>query len=159
MTDHPKTTDRVATTKLACRIADTRPDRFNEAVHAGFYPCAPRTTPGVARSFNVDDIVALRLYQRGMDAGMSAAAAGAKACKIREFMAAHPGARRVYIVATDFKVLDYLLPEFDLAQEFIKINSTQSVDVIGCEVIDLDWHRVRVTHALNTEPVRVGEAD
>lgn len=159
MTDYPKNTDRVATTKLACRIANTHPDRFNEAVHAGTYPCAPKTSPGVARWFNVDDIVALRLYQRSMDAGMSAGAAGEKACKIREYMAAHPEARRVYIVATDFKVLDYFLSDFDVTQDFIKINSTQSVDVIGCEVIDLDWHRVRVTHYLNNEPVRVGEAD
>lgn len=159
MNDYPKNTNRVATTKLACSIANTHADRFNEAVHAGFYPCAPKTRPGVARSFNVDDIVALRLYQRSMDAGLSAAAAGEKACKIREFMAAHPDAGRVFIVATDFKVLDYLLPDFDVNATEIKINMTQAVDVIGCDVINLDWHRVRVTHYLDSAPVIVGEAD
>lgn len=155
----PTQTQKHATTKLACRIAGTNPDRFNEAVHAGFYPCAPKTRPGLARTFSVDDVVALRLYQRAINAGMSAAAAGEKACLIREFMVTHPTARRVYIVATDFKVLDYLLPEFDVTQGFIKINSTQSVDVIGCEVIDLDWHRVRVTYAIDHEPVVAGEPD
>ncbi len=146
MNNLPTKTDMRATTKLACEIANTHPDRFNEAIHADFYPCAPKTTPGKARSFGVGDIVTLRLYQRFIGAGMSASAAGAKACKVREFMQSYPDAPLVFIVATDFNVLDYLLPEFDVTQKFIMINGSQAVDVIGCEVIDLNWHRVRVVH-------------
>lgn len=146
MTSYPTKSDLLATTKLACEIANINADRFNEAVHASFYPCAPKTTPGKARTFDVNDIVALRLYQRAMDAGMSAAAAGEKACKIRAFIQEQPDASRVYIVATDFKTLDYLLPDWDFTRETIKINATQAIDVIGCEMIDLDWHRIRVVH-------------
>ncbi|WP_299841717.1 hypothetical protein [uncultured Paracoccus sp.] len=146
MTSYPTKSDLLATTKLACEIANINADRFNEAVHANFYPCAPKTTPGKARTFDVDDIVALRLYQRSMDAGMSAAAAGEKACKVREFMQANPDASRVYIISTDFKVLDYFLPDWDVKQDLIKINATQAIDVIGFEMIDLDWHRVRAVH-------------
>ncbi|WP_374293107.1 hypothetical protein [Paenirhodobacter enshiensis] len=148
MNNLPTTTTLRATTKLACEIANTHPDRFNEAIHANFYPCAPKTTPGKARSFDVDDIVALRLYQRGMDAGLSAAASGAKVCDVRDFMRANPTASHVFIVATSFGQRDYLLPEFDATQDFIKINETQSVEVIGCEVINLNWHRVRVVHII-----------
>lgn len=146
MSNTPTKTAMRATTKLACEIANTHSDRFNEAIHAEFYLCAPKTTPGKARSFDVDDIVALRLYQRFMNAGMSSSAAGEKACKVREFMQGYPDAPRVFIVATDFRVLDYLLPEFDLSQNFIMINHSQSVEVIGCDVINLDWHRARVVH-------------
>ncbi|MFC3169852.1 hypothetical protein [Paracoccus fontiphilus] len=146
MTNLPTKTNLLATTKLACEIANINPDRFNESIHSNFYPCAPKTSPGKARSFNVDDIVALRLYQRSISAGMSAAAAGTKACKVREFMQTSPDASRVYIVATDFEVVDYLLPDWDVTQTKIMINATQAIDVIGCEVIDLDWHRVRVVH-------------
>lgn len=149
MTIHPLSTNLRASTKLACQIAGINPDRFNEAVHANFYPCAPETTQGKARSFNADDVVALRIYQRAIDAGMSAAAAGNKACQVRKFMRSNPDAERVFIVATDFKVMDYFLPEFDVAQDFIKINSHQAIDVIGCEVINLDWHRIRVVHHIN----------
>lgn len=146
MTNLPTKTNLRATTKLACQIANINPDRFNESIHSNFYPCAPRTTPGKAREFDTDDIVALRLYQRSIEAGMSAAAAGTKACKVREFMQANPEASRVYIVATDFKTVDYLLPDWDMTNPMIKINATQSIDVIGCEMIDLDWHRIRVVH-------------
>lgn len=146
MTSYPTKSDLLATTKLACEIANINSDRFNEAVHANFYPCAPKTTAGKARTFDVNDIVSLRIYQRAMDAGMSAAAAGYKACKVREFMQAHPDASRVFIVSTDFKVVDYLLPDWDMKRESIKINATQAIDVNGCEMIDLDWHRVRVVH-------------
>lgn len=146
MDDLPTKTNLRATTKLACEIANTHPDRFNEAIHAEFYPCAPKTTPGKARSFGVDDIVTLRLYQRSMDTGMSAAAAGAKACKVREFMQTHPDAGRVFIIATAFKTMDYLLPEFDTSSQYIQINVSQSIEVIGVEMIDLNWHRVRVVH-------------
>lgn len=159
MNNLPTKTDLLATTKLACEIAHINSDRFNEAIHANFYPCAPKTSPGKARTFDVDDIVGLRIYQKSMDAGMSAAAAGSKACRVREFMQSNPDASRVYIVATDFKTVDYLLPDWDMSQETIKINATQSIDVIGCEMIDLDWHRVRVVHYITEADKRrvVGE--
>lgn len=147
MTDLPTKTSLRATTKLACEIAKTHPDRFNEAVHANFYPCAPRTTPGKARSFAVDDIVALRLYQREMDAGMSASAAGAKVCAIREFMQVSPDAPRVFIIKTPLGDPDYL-SEFDMRQDFTMINDRQALEVISCEMIDLNWHRARIVHYL-----------
>jgi len=143
MNNLPTKTDLRASTKLACEIAHTHPDRLNESIHAGFYPCAPKTTPGKARSFGVDDIVALHLYQRFMDKGMSAGAAGAKACKIREFMQVSPDAPRVFLVDTGMGSPDFR-SDFDMAQNFIMINDRQSLEVVGCEMIDLNWHRARI---------------
>ena len=143
-TDLPTKSELRATTKLTCEIANVNASRFNEAIHADFYTCAPKTTPGKARTFDVDDIVTLRLYQGFMDGGMSAAAAGHKACKVREFMQINPDAGKVFIVGTPFGSMDRLLPEFDTSQDWIAINPSQSLEVTSCEVINLDWHRARV---------------
>lgn len=70
-----------ARTKLACKIARIDPARFNEAVHFNKYACAPRTTPGSARIFYQDDIVALMIYGMLTDMGQSADSAGALACE------------------------------------------------------------------------------
>ena len=151
MDNHPTRTDLRASTRLACEIAGIKPDRFNEAVHANFYPCAPKTTPGKARSFDTDDVVALRIYQRALNSGMSAAAAGDKACRVREFMQCYPDASRVFIVATNFSMMDRFLPEFDATADHLMINRSQSIDVIGCEVINLDWHRMFVVRDITHE--------
>lgn len=151
MAQQPTKTDLRASTRLACEIAGVNPDRFNEAVHANIYPCAPKTTPGKARSFDADDVVALRIYQRSIDNGMSAAKAGDKACKVREFMLCNPEAARVFIISTAFKAMDRFLPEFDMSQNYLMINSDQAVDVNGVEMIDLDWHRIRVVHYITDE--------
>lgn len=70
-----------ARTKLACEIARIDPARFNEAVHFNKYHCAPSTSPGSARVFTEDDIVALMIYRQMLDAGMSSEKAGAYACE------------------------------------------------------------------------------
>ncbi len=164
MTDFPKTTRYTATTKLACDIARTRADRFNEAVHADFYPCAPNTTPGKARRFDVNDIIALRLYQRFMDGGMSAKAAGAKACSIRDFLRAYPEADQVFIVKTGFDDGDaengeyregYVLPEFDPKEQSIKINADQSLGVVSVECHNLHFLRGLIVHEINEAALTV----
>ena len=49
-------------TKAACRIAMVDPQRFNEDVAAGEYPCAPKTSSGVSRVFDQFDIAGLFVY-------------------------------------------------------------------------------------------------
>lgn len=168
MSDFPKTTKYKAATRLACKIASTHPDRFNEAVHAGFYPCAPATTAGKARSFEVNDIIALRLYQRFMDGGMSAKTAGAKACSIRDFLRQYPDADQAFIVKTAFDDGDqdreeyregYLLPDFDPKEQHIKINSTQSLDVVSVEIHNFHYLRGRIVHEIEQAALVVGGED
>ena len=152
MMNMPTQTALRASTKLACEIAGMNPDRLNEAIHAGDYPCAPVTTPGKARSFDVDDIVSLRLYRGFLQAGLNAAAAGHKACMIRRFMADHPDTPRVFIIGTDFGPMDYFRAEFDPLHGFININGAQSLEVKGCEMINLDSYRRFIVF-------RIAEAD
>ena len=49
-------------TQAACRIAEIDPQRFNEDVSDGNYPCAPETTAGKARLFDEADIAGLYVY-------------------------------------------------------------------------------------------------
>jgi len=70
------------TTKAACRIARIDRDRFNEHVAAGHFGCAPDTTPGRARLFDPDDMIALYLFRELMDDGLNARRAGSIACAV-----------------------------------------------------------------------------
>lgn len=166
MTDFPKTTRFKAATKLACTIAGVKTDRFNEAIHAGFYPCAPETTPGRARSFDVNDIIALRLYQRFLDGGMSAKIAGHKACSVRNFLHQHPEADQVYIVKTAFDDGDaekgqyregYLLPDFDVKERHLRGFSNVDPDVVSVEVFNFHYLRGRIVHAIEEAATVIGE--
>lgn len=155
MSDFPKSTEFKAATGLACELAQTHPDRFNEAVAAGHYPCAPRTTPGRRRQFDVDDIIALRFYQRFLDEGLGAAKAGHKACEVRQFLTEHPGADQVYIVIPSVGSA-YYLPEFDTKQQHPPFHGPHSLEVIKVEVLNFHYLRGRIVDEINKEAKTVG---
>lgn len=166
MSNFPKSTNLRATTALACRIAYTHPDRFNEAAASGIYPCAPKTTPGKARSFDVNDIIALRLYQRFIAGGLSAKAAGFKACNIRKFLAQNPEADQVYIVKTAFDDGDgeverfregTHLIEFDTTQRHADFMGNNAPDVVSVEVHNFHYLRGRIVHEINETVNMVGD--
>ena len=69
-------------TALACEMAQLNRDRFNEAVAANFYPCAPETRPGSSRIFSIEDCVALYIYARLIDDGVPPNRAGAMICEV-----------------------------------------------------------------------------
>jgi hypothetical protein len=66
----------------ACRIAGLDRNRFNEAVHAGNYPCAPATAKGSRRLFNETDLIALYVYARLLEEGSAPRPAGVIACSV-----------------------------------------------------------------------------
>jgi len=71
-----------AKTALAVEIAQVDRDRFNEAVAAGHYPCAPHTLRGTTRLFEVDDVVALWVYGRMIDDDVPPRRAGRIVCEL-----------------------------------------------------------------------------
>lgn len=87
-----------ARTKLACRIAGIDPLRLNEAVFAGHFFCAPETQAGRARVFDVEEIIATRIFADKQRIGVSAATAGALACDILVKMRSAPEADWITIV-------------------------------------------------------------
>jgi hypothetical protein len=54
--------------------------KFNEAVAAGHYPCAPQTPKGSSRIFGEDDLIALYVFARLTEMDMLPRRAGALAC-------------------------------------------------------------------------------
>ncbi len=91
-----------ATTALAADIARLDRQRFNEAVASGFYPCAPATIPGRARSFGLNDLIALRVYQHLIVEGMLPRHAGHFACGLLGFLEECPDADHALQVVSDF---------------------------------------------------------
>lgn len=91
-----------ATTALAADIARIDRQRFNEAIASGFYPCAPETVAGRARSFNIQDLLALRVYGHLLREGVTPRHAGHAACTFRAFLDACPDADHVLQIVGDF---------------------------------------------------------
>lgn len=79
---------------VAAQIAGINKQRFNEAVAAGYYGCAPRTAPGKTRMFDVDDVLALNVYRHLTDEGVIPAKAGPMACELLNLMREFPGRDR-----------------------------------------------------------------
>jgi hypothetical protein len=84
------------TTVAACRVAHLDRQRFNEYVSTGDYPCAPRTVPGRSRLFDPDDMLALCLFKRLMDDGLSPGKAGQIACAISTQARIQPDAEMLH---------------------------------------------------------------
>jgi DNA-binding transcriptional MerR regulator len=93
----PQTKFRI---RVACRIAKVDHARFNEAVAAGNYPCAPDVTRGATRLFDEDDLVALFIYGRLLDRGFSPRQSGNYSCKIRDQLRKTPNEEAIVIIHT-----------------------------------------------------------
>jgi hypothetical protein len=97
MTTRPK-----LTTLLACEVAGINRDRFNEHVAAGYFPCAPQTVPGRARTFDPDDMLGLRLFADLIKDGFEPRAAGPIACEVAQVARHNPDAPVICYVQTFF---------------------------------------------------------
>lgn len=84
-------------TAAACRIAKIDRNRFNEAVAAGNYPCAPTTVPGASRLFAEDDILALYAYGRLLAFGFTPSHAGEYACRVHQALVQKPKVKAVAV--------------------------------------------------------------
>lgn len=90
------------TTALACRVARLDRDRFNEAVAAGYFNCAPATVAGRARHFDPNDMIALYLYRELTEDGYSREHAGRVACAVSEAARSNPDEAAISYVETYF---------------------------------------------------------
>lgn len=70
-------------TKLACQIARVDRAKFNDAVANNLYECAPPTSRGSTRIFDVVDMLALMVFGRLLEIGLSAKDAGYLACRAK----------------------------------------------------------------------------
>lgn len=142
-----------ARTKTACEIANLDPDRFNEAVASGAFPCAPPTRRGSSRVFDVNDIITLRVYSRLIDEGMIAKKAGPLACGLRDLLKLHPDAERAVHVVVGLGSSTWILrDDFDPdAADF------SGSDVVSFREWRLGWSRTRIQRYLEDAAGVVGE--
>ena len=71
-------------TALACELSKVDRMQFNEAVANGFYTCAPETTKGSTRIFDLDQTVALFIFGHLLKLGLSSRDAGGITCSLYE---------------------------------------------------------------------------
>ena len=71
-----------ARTAAACRIARLDRQRFNDLMASGEYSCAPSTTPGVPRVFEMPDLIGLFLFTRLTERQRTVKQASEIACRI-----------------------------------------------------------------------------
>lgn len=91
------------TTVVACRVAGIDRGRFNEHVAAQNYNCAPNTTPGRARLFDPDDVLALRLFSDLLNDGFTPKRAGEIACEVANAARNSPEERTIAYVESFFR--------------------------------------------------------
>lgn len=91
------TPDR-AETKAACRVVNIDRQKLADSIANGEYPCAPETKPGVARVYEINDLVCLYIFARLTERGEPAKRAGEIACSIRAQLERTPNTSRVVLV-------------------------------------------------------------
>lgn len=136
-----------ATASIATRIAQIDKGRLNEAIAAGFYECAPKTIAGQPRVFDVQDMIALRVYSRLTEEGMRPASAGPVACKLRSLLAEYPGADCVVHVVTSIGSSNwFLLEHFDRDAVY-----HGGLEILSFREWRFGWLRTRIMNELNEE--------
>ena len=98
------------TTALACKVVGLDRDRFNEAVAAGYFECAPRTVAGRARIFYPEDMIALYLYRELMEDGYAREKAGRIACAVSNCAKENRNAKAISYVEDYFKGSGHAVP-------------------------------------------------
>lgn len=92
--------------QFAFRAADVDRHRFNEAVAAGNYPCAPRVLAGAPRVFNERQVLTLMVYGRLLHFGLSPSTAGDWACKVDLGLRRAPKAERITLEFDETGLID-----------------------------------------------------
>ena len=82
---------------IACQVAGIEKQRFNEAVAAGRYKCAPDVRKGGTRTFDHNDIVTLFVYARLIEQEIPARVAGEIACSLRSKLGEFPDAKELRV--------------------------------------------------------------
>jgi len=89
-----------ARSALAMQIVGLDRLKFNEAVAAGYYPCAPQTPKGSSRIFSEDDLIALYVFARLTEMDMLPRRAGTLACDFVSKVRMSPNEDKVILASS-----------------------------------------------------------
>ena len=145
-------------TKAACRVAGIDPQRLNEAIASkDGYPCAPKTSAGVARVFDEFDIIALFVFRRLTLNGFSQKLASGYACGVLSALRSnyHELPERIDFPMTGFNDEWIAASESDPPNFEIHHNMTLSANEAFC--INISKLREIVRAAMEAEANVIGE--
>ena len=145
-----------ARTKTACRVVGIDRQKLTDAINTGDYGCAPSTTAGVARVFDVDDMTALFFYERLTARGVPSRRAGGVACLVLGQMRNDPAAERI-VIAWTFAGNDHVASEKDWSVG--ARNAHHGTPLLYTEIYDVGNVRKLITERLAEEGTIAGAAD
>ncbi len=149
------------TTKAACRVAKLHPDRFNEHVASGAFPCAPATVPGRARLFDPDDMIALWYFQQFLSEGHDAKSAGKMACEIATVARQNPDEPVIALVQDYFYTFTAYPPS--VVPDFDKWDTPEAMlngsDIESARYFRISKTRAMIAHYTEEERSIIGEDD
>ena len=82
---------------VACLVAGIDKQRFNEAVAAKRYPCAPEVPRGGTRTFNKHEMIPLFIYARLVEQGIPPSVSGEIACAAKQKLDQNPEAEEIRV--------------------------------------------------------------
>ena len=82
---------------VACLVAGIDKQRFNEAVAAKRYRCAPEVPRGGTRTFNKHDMIPLFIYARLVEQGIPPSVSGEIACAAKQKLDENPEAEEIKV--------------------------------------------------------------
>ncbi len=145
-----------ARTKTACRVVGIDRQKLTDAINSGDYSCAPATTAGVARVFDIDDMTALYLYERLTERGMPSRRAGGIACLVLRQMRSNPEAERI-VIAWTFAGNAHAAAEKDW--NVGARNAHHGTPLLNTEIYDVGNVRKLIAERLAEESTIVGGGD
>lgn len=151
---------KAARTAAACRIAHLDRQKFNDLMASGDYPCAPQTTPGVPRVFEIPDLIGLFVYARLTgEYNKTSKQASIIACRVVNQLHSKPDATHVlmsYSIAGAVFVSATSQPKKD-CNPFA--NSDGSQMLLFSEIWNIQNVRQLVSEALEEELRVIGNDD
>lgn len=145
-----------ARTKLACEVVGIDRQKLNDAINSGDYSCAPETTPGRARIFDIDDMAALFVYERLTQRGTPSRRAGGVACRVLAAMRSHPGSKRI-VIGWSMSGSAFVTPEESWNSEARSVAPGQPL--FNTEIYDVENVREIIRRRLEEESTIGGEDD
>lgn len=150
-------------TAVACRIARIDRDRFNEAVAAGNYPCAPRTDRGATRVFDLPDLIALHYYGRLLGLGIAPRIAGQWACELRHVVNREPDSNEIILCfgkdAFEHAVTRESVAALDETQRFRVLHGDALFPIVQRVCVDVRAIRGLVKFEIERELSVIGPDD
>ena len=141
---------RTLTAAQAMEFAGLDRDVFNNAVGAGFYPCAPAVRRRSIRRFDLHDLLALWVYGRLIREGAKPRVAGPMACELLALIEAHPETDTAVALFSDFGFERWVRWE-DFDPEALTCPGYEpgpAPALVSYRVWRLRWPRERALHEL-----------